>query len=116
MMQKRQQKFFSMMQSNNEELTSLVQKMEATNDEDQKVEVMETLLAQLVEDRTEIHQQMMGNRQMMGMMPMMMQHMYQHMQMAENSDDASMMNCPMMSGHSQHSEGSGMMHDQGHQH
>lgn len=107
MMQDRQQKMMSMMKANDQELESLVEKMKATDNEDQKVQVMENLLARLVENRTEMHQQMMGGGQMMGMMPMMMQHMSQHMRMAQKSGDASMMNCPMMSG--QPAEGSTTM-------
>lgn len=100
-MMSRHREMESKMKAVDQELQALVQKMKDTDDRDQKIEVLEDWAAKMVQSRVQMHEQMMS------MMPQMMQHMSQHMQMSQESGQASMMQCPMMSGGHQHpSEGS----------
>lgn len=107
MLSNQQQAMMSKMKTGDQELKSLVEKMQSTNGENQKIQVMENLLAKLVENRTQMHQHVLGK-----MVPQMMQHMSEHMQMAQKSGQSGMMNCPMMEEHHSPSEGSGT-EDQG---
>lgn len=96
MMQHRQQ-MMSQMKATNQELETLLQKLEASKGDGAKLEVVQQMLAKIVESRTAMQQQMMA------MMPQMMDHMSKNMSM--QSGENSTMQCPMMSGQA---SGSGM--------
>ncbi len=110
MMESTQQTVMPEMKGMDQELQDLVEKMKATAPGEQKIEIMETLLAKMVETRIQMDEQIMGK-----MMPQKMTNMPGHMQMMQQSTEGSMMNFPMMSGYSQQSEGSST-ESQEHQH